>query len=325
METSDSDPLQPILLPATASAARKRWEIVKQNDLVFLNKLVAGLEALTSLSHLVLEDCGVANKSLLQRLPKGILRLELIDCPQLVTRDLMSFLRRGGARLTHLVLLDNAGIKPRFLVCLGSDCPQLEELRVRFARSGTRKRFLEGSVLQRPGHWPTWPESMRSLELDNVCGPGSDTTENLFQSLVDSAPRLLQLRRIVIKTTLDLPWRARAVIRHEWQEKLQRAFLRRWTPPAFVTAQKSRTSSAPSHLSYAEPATRQSRRLAAAQPSQPLLATESTAQVEFVQGLCDVVSVTLDNQKPAERRFVMDDFVDSEREDSDKEWAEGMS
>ncbi|EEY17290.1 conserved hypothetical protein [Verticillium alfalfae VaMs.102] len=40
----------------------------------------------------------------------------------------------------------------------------------------------------------------------------------------------------------------------------------------------------------------------------------------FVQGLCTVVEIKLDNQKPREQQFVMEDFVDSERGDTDPEW-----
>ncbi|KAJ1338464.1 F-box and leucine-rich repeat protein 2/20 [Microdochium nivale] len=41
--------------------------------------------------------------------------------------------------------------------------------------------------------------------------------------------------------------------------------------------------------------------------------------IPFVHGLCDVVDVQIDNQKPRETQFVMDDFLDSS-EESDAEW-----
>ena len=41
----------------------------------------------------------------------------------------------------------------------------------------------------------------------------------------------------------------------------------------------------------------------------------------YRQGLCDVVEIQLDNQKPAETMFVMDDFLDDEPDDlEDEEW-----
>ncbi|KAI1360061.1 hypothetical protein F5Y08DRAFT_318082 [Xylaria arbuscula] len=39
----------------------------------------------------------------------------------------------------------------------------------------------------------------------------------------------------------------------------------------------------------------------------------------FIHGLCDVVDIQVDNQRPAERQFDMDDFLDSP-EESDPEW-----
>ena len=42
---------------------------------------------------------------------------------------------------------------------------------------------------------------------------------------------------------------------------------------------------------------------------------------DFVQGLCDVVQVELDNQKPVEHKWSMADFLDSPSgEDSDSDW-----
>jgi hypothetical protein len=49
--------------------------------------------------------------------------------------------------------------------------------------------------------------------------------------------------------------------------------------------------------------------------------SQEEATVPFVQGLCDVVNVRFDNQKPVERQLGMDDFLDSEANDaSDEEW-----
>jgi len=42
-------------------------------------------------------------------------------------------------------------------------------------------------------------------------------------------------------------------------------------------------------------------------------------KTQFVHGMCDVVDVQIDNQKPRENQFGMDDFLDSSQE-SDSEW-----
>lgn len=46
----------------------------------------------------------------------------------------------------------------------------------------------------------------------------------------------------------------------------------------------------------------------------------SDASLEFVQGLCEVVDLRFDNQKPTEMQFNMDDFLDQEDEVSDEDW-----
>lgn len=40
----------------------------------------------------------------------------------------------------------------------------------------------------------------------------------------------------------------------------------------------------------------------------------------FVQGKCDVVEITIDNQKPVENPFEMGDFMDDTEDDSDSDW-----
>ncbi len=42
-------------------------------------------------------------------------------------------------------------------------------------------------------------------------------------------------------------------------------------------------------------------------------------QVEFIQGMCDVVSITIDNLRPTETQFKEEDFLDSEPE-GDEDW-----
>ncbi|KAI0832950.1 hypothetical protein F5Y06DRAFT_280846 [Hypoxylon sp. FL0890] len=48
----------------------------------------------------------------------------------------------------------------------------------------------------------------------------------------------------------------------------------------------------------------------------------STGSDEFIHGMCNVVDIQVDNHRPMERQFDMDDFLDSP-EDSDDEWDGG--
>ncbi len=46
----------------------------------------------------------------------------------------------------------------------------------------------------------------------------------------------------------------------------------------------------------------------------------SEAALDFIQGLCDVVDIRFDNQKPMETQYGMDDFLNSDHANSDDEW-----
>jgi len=52
----------------------------------------------------------------------------------------------------------------------------------------------------------------------------------------------------------------------------------------------------------------------------PSPAPSSSSDEGFVQGLCEVVDIRFDNQKPVETQFGMDDFLDSDHANSDDEW-----
>ncbi|KAG6995213.1 hypothetical protein FocnCong_v017037 [Fusarium oxysporum f. sp. conglutinans] len=52
-----------------------------------------------------------------------------------------------------------------------------------------------------------------------------------LNSLIDSAGSLPNLRHLAVKTMLNIPWKARANMRHEWRRKLDKVFLRPYEPP----------------------------------------------------------------------------------------------
>jgi len=53
-----------------------------------------------------------------------------------------------------------------------------------------------------------------------------------------------------------------------------------------------------------------------------VLSPASVRAGPFIQGLCDVVDIRIDNQKPVETQFRMEDFVDTDNAGSDEEWSE---
>ena len=60
--------------------------------------------------------------------------------------------------------------------------------------------------------------------------------------------------------------------------------------------------------------------LEAHQGDAPSPASSSSSDEGFIQGLCEVVDIRFDNQKPMETQFGMDDFLDSDHANSDDEW-----
>jgi len=52
----------------------------------------------------------------------------------------------------------------------------------------------------------------------------------------------------------------------------------------------------------------------------PSPASSTSSDEGFVQGLCEVVDIRFDNQKPVETQFSMGDFLDSDHANSDDEW-----
>jgi hypothetical protein len=71
---------------------------------------------------------------------------------------------------------------------------------------------------------------------------------------------------------------------------------------------------------YIDPTDDDTEPTSAASPAESSAISHSDDMDElFVQGLCEIVDIRLDNQKPRERQFGMGDFLDSDNE-SDEEW-----
>lgn len=78
---------------------------------------------------------------------------------------------------------------------------------------------------------PTWPSSLRIIEIDKLCHWEIGAMEIFFQSIVDNAANLLNLRRLIIKANISLGWKVRAGIRQKWEETMQKVFCSRRPPP----------------------------------------------------------------------------------------------
>lgn len=367
------------------------------------------LNALPNLTHLAVESSTAANELILPLLPKTLQHLELVNCWDVTADQFAEYLVTHGQELRQLTLHYNQSLSLSFLSVLGTACPQLQALRMNLTYYSHHAFYNDSNpmydCLLTPDQVPTWPASIQVIELEHLRKWEPAAAEVFFQSLVDSAPRVPQLRVLAIKAMLDIPWRQRCEMRDRWEATLDRVFKRRTTPPepasslayyAKLRKQVSPRSKAKARHSDTEPS-RRSHRIAT-HLSNPSSRASSTArglrlmapssrvsyrepdtdedipssddydedEVEedskhahdekgkdpeqngensevggdkkdddtggegssirpewthpFVHGMCDVVDIRIDNQKPGEIQYRMVDFLDSDDSNSDDEW-----
>ncbi|KAL2018641.1 hypothetical protein VTK56DRAFT_544 [Thermocarpiscus australiensis] len=360
-------------------------------DRAFIQTIADAITALPVLEHLSFESSTVVNDQLLPLLPKSLKTLELVNCWDVISEDFASYLLLNGHNLKQLILHHNQSLSLGFLTVLGRACPNLQRLCMDFKCYKHHEFYRDSDpnyeTLLEDGEIPEWPESLETLELRNMRKWTAEAAETLFQSLVDSAPKLLNLRRLDLKAMLDIPYRQRSQVRDKWAAKLKQVFLRKTEdpqplfslrravpacqhtdseavktpsrrgrkPPRAMAAESpsrrssriamqlsspsSRASSVGRDLrhglgrpSYAEPDTNtdeedeEERDESVASSggqiqSQPAALRTADKTVPFRHGMCEKVELQLDNQKPAEQTYGMEDFMDDEGDDlSDDDW-----
>lgn len=176
------------------------------------------------------------NDRLLSKLPHKLHILEIVECPVLISSSLESFLAAKGSNMRQLILDHNQSLNLSFLTTLAQSCPKLEllkaDLRYFGTLNATRDTDPRYEALLLDGERPTWPMTLRSLELFHLRKWSIQTAELFFSSLTESSETLPDLRQLRIKASLDESgWRERIAFRDSWTEKLQRVFLRSSPPP----------------------------------------------------------------------------------------------
>jgi hypothetical protein len=207
------------------------------------------------------------------------------------------------------------------------------------------------------GSMPTWPCTLQTVSLEYMRNLNSLDAEAFLRSLVDAAPKLKDLRKLNIRILLQQDsWRERARLRQTWMRKLERVFLRKADPPqVFVPrffgpqsfrAEASRPSTSQStngmstttdSSTYTRESNRKSARIAkreteglfdnrggtggvtAGRRNQGAEDTASDEEELPLQGMCSEVILHIDGQRPAEARFIEDDFLDDELS-GDEDW-----
>ena len=358
------------------------------------SNLTSAISILPSLKDLTLSSCDIVMEDFLLRLPATLERLELTNCLEVTAEMLQTYLMANGSQLRELVLNSNAALSLSFLPGLKAACPKLETLKMDTTYYSEKTNYNDAYAfydqLLTASEHPTWPPTLRHLEFSNLQKWGADAASTLFQSLIDAAPELPDLRQLTIQAHIDIAWRDRADFRDNWVDKLRAVFLHKTTPPLPYLCSKKRfrewreeqplkvtppgvddedadtqrklshvritpRKRAVGHIVFSEDEDeeehqversrkddgrarvqpRRSARVAESQSAASLSATpgpesagsgaedgEDDTEDMSVQGLCEVVDIRIDNQRPRETQYTEANFLDSEVS-GDEDWHSG--
>jgi len=197
--------------------------------------VASALAALPNLKALSFETCGIVSDRLLPLLPTNLVSLHITNCGELLSDSLQAFLATHGSLLEDLVLNHNQSLDLSFLVDLKQSCPRLEVLRM----DTTYYSSLEMSSDNEPLYesllgeteTPTWPSTLRSIDLEYLRKWNSTAATNFFGSLIDAAEELPSLREIIIIAMVDTDWRQRAEFRRKWTDQFREVFAQKCNPP----------------------------------------------------------------------------------------------
>lgn len=204
-------------------------------DHAFIQRLAAAIGALPDLERLSFQSSTAVNDQLLPLLPKTLKALELVNCWDISSDDFASYLLSSGYQLRRLSLHHNQSLSLSFVTVLGTACPNLELFCMDFKTFNHHEFYRDSDPsyeqLLGADQVPDWPENLETLQLLNMKKWGAEAANTLLQSLVDSAPRLLRLRRLDLKAMLSIPIQERSQLRNKWDRKLKQVFLREKTEP----------------------------------------------------------------------------------------------
>ncbi|KAH8431915.1 uncharacterized protein LDX57_009564 [Aspergillus melleus] len=312
--------------------------------------LATALKGLPHLRHLEFHECSIVNEYLMPNLPTGLRSLTINNCDDVTTANFSAFIATHGQHLRELILSHNRHLSLSFIQILAQACQNLERFKMDISMHDwssyhdVEPHFRE---LLSPSEVPTWPSTLQEIELVQLRKWDDRTAGVFFTSLIDAAPELRDLRRLMISAILKIGWRDRASFREKWIGNLEKVFLRRSVPPNPIFRTITRavpstnveeskkdeaaTQSDAPQSGVSTPSKRKSARLAQRKHSEvednadqsPLSRAASETNDDSsrlpVQGMCDVVSVRIDNQRPTETQFNEEDFLDDELS-GDEDW-----
>ncbi|KAF2033540.1 hypothetical protein EK21DRAFT_109008 [Setomelanomma holmii] len=198
--------------------------------------LASAIVALPNLNALSLETCGIVSGRLLPLLPTNLVSLNITNCGELLSDALSAFLATHGAQLEDLTLNHNQSLDLSFLVDLKQSCPKLEILRMDMTYYSSLSMSSDNEPLYETllgeAERPTWPSTLRVVDMEYLRNWNSVAATNFFSSLIDAAEELPFLREIVVIAMVDTDWRERAKFRVKWTEQFRKVFARKWQPPS---------------------------------------------------------------------------------------------
>lgn len=306
------------------------------DDQIIEKGLGEALCRLPDLQAVSFTDCGAVNEVLFAAMPSTLRSLTLDNCDEVGTVAFVAFLNDRGSCLRQLVLKHNRHLNMSFMTILKDACPNLERLSADFIMHNWPPHYNgmpHFKNLLKPGEVPTWPRALQEIELSRLRQLDKPRAATFLTSLVDAAPDLPDLRKINISAAVQAEWQDRASFRQYWDAKLRRTFLRK---DAAVS-----TNLAADHASPETTTQRHSHRHSARIARQRLADVDdddedseeidhddsgddaeghkAASPNDYVQGLCDDVSFTIDNLRPTENQYSEGDFLDSEQS-GDEDW-----
>ena len=194
------------------------------------------LNALPSLQKLQFSLADVVNQRLMPLLPDNLQTLVLTSCYNLFSPALARFLLNKGQHIRELELSHNQSLNLSFLMDLARACPKLEILKMDLLYYNSHTTFNDSTPryesLLGAGERPSWPMSLRHLELIQLRRWKTPAAELFFSSFVDTSKSLPNLRHMVIKASIDeSSWRDRIAFRDKWVRRLTEVFLRKSSQP----------------------------------------------------------------------------------------------
>ena len=299
----------------------------------FGEEMAVAMSRLKYLRELDFTNCEIPGCAFLLSLPDCLESLRFSRCDNLASENLERFLLTHGRNLRSLNMTNNRELSMAFTVKLGESCPKLEvfKMDLNFSSPTLFAYDVEPhfDALLSKQQIPDWPTSLQVLHLERLRKWDGETAKRFFDNLVESAPRLPNLRTLIITAIVDVNWRDRASLRKAYGQALERIFLRRTSDGLSSKIESSTahdTERPPPPLVMARRSNRIARKVAdpdelgedISEPSEAAT-PKGSGSGTFVHGLCDTVVVRIDNLRPADVLLTADNFQDDEPSD-DEEW-----